>query len=148
MTHLYCMYKTAWFLPQTEWDWHKCGMYVQGRLVGIHVTHFHSHYIEVTAKGTFWKMFMAIFPLPKCSQTLNQLCICPTSRQGGMTRLVPLDTWSCLESNGISIFGLSLNLRMTQSPKDSFASQQLCRSHIEKNTLRTIFVLGIIKSVH
>ena len=50
-------------------------MSVLGRLLGIHVTHFHSYYIEVTAKGTFWKMTKAFFPSPKCSQTLNQLGI-------------------------------------------------------------------------
>ena len=28
--------KTAWFLPQTEWEKHKVGMYVKRRLVVTH----------------------------------------------------------------------------------------------------------------
>ena len=36
ITHLYCMQKPAWFVPQTEWEYQLVGVHVKKRLVGTH----------------------------------------------------------------------------------------------------------------
>ena len=53
ITHLYCMQRTACFLPKTACDYRKVGMSVKGRLVGTHRTHFHSHILRWEVKDPF-----------------------------------------------------------------------------------------------
>ena len=51
-------------IAQSAWDYHGVGIYVKGKLVGTHRTHFHSDTLRRKVQGTPLKMAMLVFPLP------------------------------------------------------------------------------------